>query len=408
MTEETRLPQEEVRPSRDEVRPPRGQHRLDLSSKPALVIGAVIAVALVAIATFQGVELLRPTGAVTAAAAPVEKTDVNLLNRIDVEGVVVDGHVYVPADAIDEAFDLEQEKTDSGLRLTNTLRTPVLATAHDPKGSWLGAERTNVEEWGDVVMDDATGLPKFKHGGVLDFLPITVAHYGLAHYSKWVVNGDAASLEKAVRAADWFVDNQDSSGGWPALFDFEFHPPMTTTLKSGWYSGMSQGMAADLLAKIYVEKKETRYRTAALRGLNPLSVPVENGGVQRLYEGQYQWWEEYPTTNRPTYVLNGFIYCLIGVYDVAKLLNDSRASQLYDSGLASLKRMLNLYDLGDHTSYDLLHFSVPNQPPNIARWDYHNLHVSLLSSLNIITNGQFKAVEERWFGYVNGISSPHN
>jgi hypothetical protein len=378
-----------------------------LSRPVATVIGAVMAAALVATAAFEGVEAFRDPGSVAAAGSP-ERLGVSLLDRIDAEGVVVEGDVYVLAEAVDEAFDLEQERTDGGLRLANTLKHPAIATAHDPRGSWLGAEKTTVEEWGDVRMDDATGLPKFFHDGQTDFLPITVAHYGLAYYSRWAIDGDSDSWAKAVRAADWFVDNQDTTGGWPALFDFEFQPGMTDTLKSGWYSGMSQGMAADLLARVYVETRTVRYRTAALKGLNPLTVAVENGGVQRMFDGDYQWWEEYPTRNRPTYVLNGFIYCLVGVYDVAKLLGDTRAQQLYDSGLRSLKRMVNLYDLGDHTAYDLLHFSVPGQPPNIARWDYHNLHVSLLSTMNVITSGEFKDVQERWLGYVTGVSSPHN
>jgi hypothetical protein len=81
------------------------------------------------------------------------------------------------------------------------LRLPVIATAHDPKGNWLGADRTRVEEWGSVKMDDATGLPRFVHDNRQDFLPITVAHYGLEHYSLWAVQGNADDLAKAVKAA---------------------------------------------------------------------------------------------------------------------------------------------------------------------------------------------------------------
>ena len=146
---------------------------------------------------------------------------------------------------------------------------------------------------------------------------------------------------------------------------------------------------------------------AALKALNPLSVSVENGGVQRMFEGEYEWWEEYPTRNRPTYVLNGFIYCLINRTTSPSCWATRRRSGSTRAA-CSLKRMVNLYDLGDHTSYDLLHFSVPGQPPNIARWGYHNLYVSQLSTMNVITNGEFKDVQERWLGYVKGVSSPHN
>jgi hypothetical protein len=150
------------------------------------------------------------------------------------------------------------------------------------------------------------------------------------------------------------VDNQESSGGWPALFDFEFqpghdrHPEVRVVL--GDVAGHGGGPAREDLYED--EDHEVPHRGA--QGPQPAH---RLGGERRRASGcsraKYQWWEEYPTRNRPTYVLTGFIYCLIGTYDVAKLLNDSRAQQLYDERLRSLTRMVNLYDLGSHTSYDL-------------------------------------------------------
>jgi len=393
-----------------ETRPTLRQ-RIGLTRTSSTLIGSTIALALVAMATFQGIDVLGQHGATTppAAAASPDHVKVNIQDRVDADGILVGGKVYVPADAVDNVFDLEHKQTDDGYTMTNTLNKPVIFTAYDPKGDWLQGEKNDVEHWGDVRMDDATGLPKFLHGGKLDFLPITVAHYGLQYYSIWSLNhNDASAWAKTLKTADWFVANQNSDGGWPAKFDFEFQPGLTSTLKSGWYSGMSQGMGATLLARVYAQTKDAKYRTAALKALNPLTVPVADGGVQRTFDGKYQWWEEYPTKNYPTYVLNGFIYCLLGVYDVWQLLGDTKAGQLYNSGLASLLRMINLYDLGSHTSYDLLHYSIPGIPPNIARWGYHNLHVSQLSVLNIITNGQFKDLQARWLGYVPGVSAPHN
>ena len=177
---------------------PRGQHRLGLSRTSMTVIGAVIAASLVATAAFEGVEAFREPSAVAGTPTEPEKVGVSILDRIDAEGVKVGDEVYVPADVIDEAFDLEQEEADGRLRLATTLSQPTIFTAHDPKGSWLGGEKNRVEEWGDVRMDDATGLPKFLHNGQLDFLPITVAHYGLQHWSIWALEGNAESLDKAA------------------------------------------------------------------------------------------------------------------------------------------------------------------------------------------------------------------
>ena len=65
--------------------------------------------------------------------------------------------------------------------------------------------------------------------------------------------------------------------------------------------------------------------------------------------------------------------------------------------------MIGLFDLGCSSSYDLVHHSVPGTAPNIAREGYHNLHVTLLSVLNVFENGGFQSVEDRWAGYASDV-----
>jgi heparosan-N-sulfate-glucuronate 5-epimerase len=285
---------------------------------------------------------------------------------------------------------------------------PLILTSYDPLGPWLGEQYTSVETWAKVQMDPATGLPQTVYPWGTYFYPVTVAHYGLEQYSKWAASGSTDAFGKAKLVGDWFVRNQDTRGGWPVPFDYDYRKGVTTTLRAGWYSGMAQGMASTLLAKLYARTHNDRYRAAALRSLNVLATPVEQGGVLRKFQGVYEWWEEYPIRNHPVYVLNGFMYALIGVYDTGVLLADDRAKQMYTSGLRSLIRMVNLYDLGSRTSYDLLHLDVPGSPPNVARWGYHYTHVTLLSAMNVITGGGFAGIERRWLGYCNGVVTPPN
>ena len=59
-------------------------------------------------------------------------------------------------------------------------------------------------------------------------------------------------------------------------------------------------------------------------------------------------YEEYPTTP-PLFVLNGFIYSLFGLYDLAQVATgDAKqtAQKLFDDGMASLKVMLPFFDSG--------------------------------------------------------------
>lgn len=373
------------------------------------VLKVVLAAGILLLAAVQGMALLTKPKQSTPSESVPQSVPVAIHDRITTRGLAHEGQIYIPAKAVEDGFDLESKSTeDGGLRIGNTLDAPLILQSHDPLGTWLGAQNNNVESWKNVQMDAATGLPKTVYSWGTYVYPVTVAHYGLEQYSKWAQTGSEDARRKAILVGDWFVANQDKRGGWPVPFDYDFRKDVTSTLKAGWVSGMAQGMASDLLAKLFVKTQETRYRTAALKTLDILSMPVEQGGVQREFEGTYEWWEEYPTLNHPTFVLNGFIYSLIGVYDTSVLLNDSRARRMYESGLRSLTRMVNLYDLGARTSYDLLHYSVSGTPPNIARWGYHNTHVTLLSAMNLVADGRFKDIQKRWLGYAGGISAPHN
>lgn len=76
--------------------------------------------------------------------------------------------------------------------------------------------------------------------------------------------------------------------------------------------------------------------------------------------GKYDWYEEYPT-KPASFVLNGFIYSLLGLYDLnatapPHLTKD--VQNLYNQGMVSLKKMLVLFDTGSGTIYDLRHFTL--------------------------------------------------
>lgn len=161
-------------------------------------------------------------------------------------------------------------------------------------------------------------------------------------------------------AADWFVRNQNTkTGGWPnpvkrKLSEF-------AELKQGWYSAMGQGHAISLLARAYYHSNgDAKYLRAAINGLKPFRVPSRQGGVLAKYMGKYEWYEEYPTTPA-SYVLNGFIYSLLGLYDLNATApkNLSReAGLLFEQGMISLKKMLLMYDTGSGSIYDLRHITL--------------------------------------------------
>ena len=145
--------------------------------------------------------------------------------------------------------------------------------------------------------------------------------------------------------------------------------------------------------------------------MKPFSKLSKEGGVRAYFMNEYPWYEEYPTTPA-SFVLNGFIYSLIGLFDVFSLSpsseSQSLSKSLLDQGMRSLKKMLPLFDTGSGSVYDLRHFSL-GIAPNIARWDYHSTHINqLLLLATIDPDPILSSVAERWIGYMQGKRAAHN
>lgn len=210
-------------------------------------------------------------------------------------------------------------------------------------------------------------------------------------------------------AVDWFLHHQDEeTGGWPNPVTRKMAGSLI--LKPGWYSAMGQGHGLSVLARAYHLEKDIKYLEAAQKALSPFRVLSKNHGVLAMYMQEVPWYEEYPT-DPSTFVLNGFIYSLVGLYDFHRLASPEysrEAYSLYVQGMTSLKKMLMAFDTGSGTTYDLRHITL-GTVPKIARWDYHATHVNQLFMLSTIDKDPlFSVTAKRWLGYMSGKRASHN
>jgi len=227
-----------------------------------------------------------------------------------------------------------------------------------------------------------------------------------------VTLSNSEDLEMFLAGANWFVKNQDGDGGWPS--DVVFNPkkkkyPKADEIPPGWYGAMCQGQAISVLCRAYHVTGEARFLKAATAALAPFTRDSKTeGGVRASFMNRLDWYEEYPT-NPSTFILNGFMYSLIGLFDLWKTNPaNSTAEKLYQRGMESLVELLPLYDSGSGTFYDLRHFTMKTTP-KIARWDYHSTHINQLLLLSSIQNdSSLKITAERWRGYMVGKRAPHN
>ncbi|KAI4567840.1 hypothetical protein MJT46_007638 [Ovis ammon polii x Ovis aries] len=218
-----------------------------------------------------------------------------------------------------------------------------------------------------------------------------------------------AHMAAFFAASDWLVRNQDEKGGWPIMVTRKLGEGFKS-LEPGWYSAMAQGQAISTLVRAYLLTKDHIFLSSALRATAPYKFLSEQHGVKAVFMNKHDWYEEYPTTPS-SFVLNGFMYSLIGLYDLKETAGEKlgkEARSLYERGMESLKAMLPLYDTGSGTIYDLRHFML-GIAPNLARWDYHTTHINQLQLLSTIDESPiFKEFVKRWKSYLKGSRAKHN
>lgn len=112
---------------------------------------------------------------------------------------------------------------------------------------------------------------------------------------------------------------------------------------------MAQGQAISLLVRVYLATGRSRHLLAAVRALRPLRRSVRRGGLTARLNGR-PWYEEYPTSP-PSFVLNGFMFTLLGLHDLAAVAPRSAAPSLYRQGLRTLVASLRLYDTQGGSRY---------------------------------------------------------
>ena len=264
--------------------------------------------------------------------------------------------------------------------------------SYDPGGPYP------VSEPFDTSLDarfyfDAEGIPTVRELSGRVYVPVTVALFGLRAFNQWKASGSGGDRAYFLKTARWFVAKQDpSSGAWYYAFDYPY-TSLDETLHNPWPSAMAQGLAMSVLTRAYTLTKEKSFLEAAERGLKPFEVEVEQGGVLRHFgylpppggASGLVFYEEMPTRPVPSYILNGFMFALLGLYDVAAVPN-AQAAELFQRGELTLRTVLPLYDLADLTAYDLIHITSPQRTIDKASLYYHMVHIVLLNALGSVTH----------------------
>jgi heparosan-N-sulfate-glucuronate 5-epimerase len=227
-------------------------------------------------------------------------------------------------------------------------------------------------------------------------LHVTTVQWALGAFERFL-RGDGEQWLRAARdAAEHLLAMQESDGPTDGAWLHRFPMPHTFRLDPPWVSGITQGEGASLLIRLHLETGDGRYAEGARRALAPMRVPSPAGGVL-VDVGGLPLFEEYPT-DPPSLVLNGEIFALWGLFDAARTGVDPDAEKRFDRGLAGLVSIVDRYDTGHWSLYDLY----PHPVPNVAGPFYHLLHIHQLTVLNrLAPHPAIESVRDRFRSYLD-------
>lgn len=216
---------------------------------------------------------------------------------------------------------------------------------------------------------------------------IPIAQFALGQWERRLAGADA---DAEFRAAVDLLLSRSSDEGSAVVWRNGIAVPKYG-LSPGWISGMGQGQAISVLLRAHQLTGERHYLEIAERALQPLLVPVAEGGAQREIDGATVL-EEYPTP-KPCAVLNGWIFALWGVHELSLVSERDDAGRLFERSAAGVVQLLPSYDVGWWSRYSLYDYG----RPDLAKPFYQQLHPAMLEGLGLITKDpMLAAYADRW------------
>lgn len=231
---------------------------------------------------------------------------------------------------------------------------------------------------------DENGVPYNQtNRGNTVYFAITIFQYGLGSYDLFLETGNKDYLNRFFNAVNWAFENQLEDGSWNA---FDWSTPNAP------FSSMAQSEGASLLCRAYKEINKPEYLDSAIRAVEFMLKPVEEGGTA-FHKDDTITLEE---ASDELTILNGMMFSIWGLYDVCLLTKDMGLKESLNKTVKTLELLIDDYDRGYWSNYDL--------GENIASPFYHDLHIEQLKVMyNLFGNSKFNLTCEKWKKYQNSI-----
>lgn len=223
--------------------------------------------------------------------------------------------------------------------------------------------------------------------------PEAAFQYALGLHDCYLTTGENSKFSAFFHYAEYFLNLQNKKGLWPYLFDWHGS-------KSPWYSALAQARGASVMLRAFKLNGDPRFQQAAKQALTQFTIPTNEGGFLHPFQNtNAYYYEEYPQT--PTAVLNGFMSCIMNIWEINYWLKEEWIHKLWQVGISSLEDMLPHYTTGWWSIYDLDRLT-PITNVNSPR--YHLLEIDYLQILSLLSNS--KVITEAYYERIRQYKNP--
>jgi len=228
----------------------------------------------------------------------------------------------------------------------------------------------------DAMELDPQGIPVHRARTFgTTYNPAYVGWYGLVNLERHARGLDPSRA--FLRQVEWLVSHavrrDDGAVVWPYTAVFE---EGRCLLEPPWICAMAQGLAMSLLVRGYRVTGRAELLDLSHAATRVFEKSLEDGGVRTLENG-YALYEEYPGYPLPR-VLDGFLFSLLGLYDLAVQSGDRQVRQLFDEGVAGLRHTLERWNYRNKWSWYGSH-------GYLCAPHYNKLNAALLASIARVT-----------------------
>lgn len=262
-----------------------------------------------------------------------------------------------------------------------------------------GAERSgaipyhlaSAQLFADAMRLDGGGIPFHVSRTFQAYNPAYVAWYALQQLANTQRGDtpDAGARQRFATQIAWLRDHAvrrpDGAAVWHYGFDWREGEAL---LRAPWISAMAQGLAMSALVRAHRLSPAPALLELAVAAARPFELPIDQGGVRSAAKGGVAY-EEYPAHPEPR-VLDGFLFALLGLYDVALETGDARLRGLFDQGVEGLVGELPLWDFrGKWSWYGRRQYLCPPH--------YHGINRALLLAVaNASNRAELAEVAAAW------------